>query len=229
MTNHFAFSADDPQIKQLARDIRLDWPFMVKGPAAVYEPSGAQAIGKLYKPHRTVRQQQGLEGTDWPMSADTPVGPAILINTVGQGKVVALGGCPDYACASEHRISEARFVLRNVLRFLGPAPRLEVVAPRHVEAVITDDPAARRWRVHLLAYQSPPACTPAKNRPYVLPSLIEDRPLYRASIKIRDSFKKVKAFNPETEIRIDGNQLHLLVEDVHRYHLDRLLTMRERM
>ena len=213
--NHLAFSAGDAYVGQLARDIRLDWPFLVKGPATVYEATTAQVVGKLYKPHRTVRQQKGLEGTDWPMSADAPVGPAILINTVGKGKVVTLAGCPDYATASEHRISEARFVLRNVLRFLHPEPRIEVHAPRHVEAVITDDSAQHRLRVHLLAYQAPPACTPAKDRPHVLPGLIEDVPLYRATITVRRPFKSVAAFNRATTIEIDGNRLRLLVEDIH--------------
>lgn len=213
--NHFAFAEADPHVAKLAQNIRLDWPFLVKGPAAVYEATNARTVGELYKPHRTVRQQKGVEGTDWPMSADAPVGPAILINTVGKGKVITLAGSPDYATASEHRISEARFVLRNVVRFLDPAPRIEIEAPRHVEAIITDDAEARRLRVHFLAYQAPPATTPPKNRPYVLPSLIADLPLYRAAITLRCPFKRVTALNPTTEIRIDGNRLRLLVEDIH--------------
>ena len=45
------------------------------------------AWGELLRPHRTLRQRRGREGTEFPMSADSPVGPAVLINKVGQGRV----------------------------------------------------------------------------------------------------------------------------------------------
>jgi hypothetical protein len=49
--------------------------------------------------------------------------------------------------------------------------------------VVTDDPATRTLRVHLIAYNATPQTTPAKERPYVLPGLIEDAPMFRASIE----------------------------------------------
>ena len=50
-------------------------------------------------------------GTEWPMSADKPVGPAVLINQVGNGTVLTLAASPDFATASEHPIVEARKLL----------------------------------------------------------------------------------------------------------------------
>ena len=84
-----------------------------------------------------------------------------------------------------------------------------------MEAVVTDDPAARTLRVHLLGYNSPPQTTPAKDRPYILPGLIEDVPIYRAIIEVRDGLKSAKALNRSTELKRRGNRVELTVEDIH--------------
>jgi hypothetical protein len=198
-----------------APDGRLDWPFLVKGPAVIYEATSAAPVGELMKPYRTVRQQQGKEGTEWPMSAEAAVGPAILENQLGNGTVLTFAGSPDFATASEHHIVEARRLLRNAVRLLNPTPRVEVTAPANVEAVVTDEPATRTLRVHFAAYSSPPQTMPAKNRPYVLPGLIEDPPLYRATITLRDRPKRATAFNKSTELHRSGHKFEVLVEDIH--------------
>src|SRR5207247_11462887 len=69
---------------QLAPDGRMDWPFLVKGPAVIFAPTSAMSVGELMKPYRTVRQQQGKEGTSWPMRAEAVVGPAIAVNHLGK-------------------------------------------------------------------------------------------------------------------------------------------------
>jgi hypothetical protein len=75
--------------------------------------------------------------------------------------VLTFAGSPDFATASEHHIVEARKLLRHAVRFLNPQPRVEITAPANVEAVVTDGPANRLLRVHLLGYNSPPQTTPA--------------------------------------------------------------------
>jgi hypothetical protein len=60
------------------------------------------------KSHRTLGKRLGKQGKDWPMSADCPVGPAILVNRVGQGTVLTIAVSPDYATASDLHIVEAR-------------------------------------------------------------------------------------------------------------------------
>ncbi len=87
---------DHPSRATLVDTIRTDWPFLVEGPATVYEPTTAIAVGKLLVPHRTARQLQGKMGTEWPLSADKPVGPAVLINQVGDGTVLTLAGSPGF-------------------------------------------------------------------------------------------------------------------------------------
>ena len=56
---------------------------------------------------------------------------------------------------------------------------------------------------------------PAKNRPYVLPGLIEEAPIYRATITLRDRPKHASAFNKSTELRRSGSKVDLRIEDIH--------------
>ncbi len=199
----------------LSEGIPTDWPFLVKGPAAVFEPKSARPVGQLLQPYRTTRQREGKEGTEWPMSAESPVGPAILINQVGQGRVVTLACSPDYATASEHHIVEARRLLANAVRVLNPRPRVRITAPSTVQVVVTDDPSTHTLRLHLLGYNSPPQTTPPKNRPHVLPGLIEDAPMYRATLELADPIETIDTFNKSTVLKRRGQRVEVTVEDIH--------------
>jgi hypothetical protein len=199
----------------LNTDVIESVPFLVKGPAGIFEPTSAKPIGELLKPHRTTRQQEGKEGTDWPMSADAPVGPAILLNHVGKGTVLTFACSPDFATASEHHIVEARKLLANAVRLLHPQPRVRITAPATVEAVVTDDPSTRTLRVHLLGYNAPPQTTPPKERPYVLPATIEDAPTFRAIIELDRPPKRVDACNKSTLLKRKGARVEATVSDIH--------------
>jgi hypothetical protein len=199
----------------LQGDIPADWPFLVKGPAVRYEPTTAAPLGQLLQPARTPRQQAGLEGTEWPMSADAPVGPAILVNSAGRGQVLTFAGSPDFATASEHHIVEARRLLSQAVRYLNPSPRVRIAAPANVECVVTDDVAARRLRVHLLGYNSPPQTTPPQNRPFVLPGLIEDAPTYRVSVELDCEIKQAGARNKATVLQQQNRRVEAVISDVH--------------
>jgi hypothetical protein len=195
--------------------LRPDWRFLVEGPATVYQPTTAKAFGNLYEPDRTSRQQQGRMHTDWPMSAGESVGPAILLNRVGKGQVVTCAASPDYASASEHALVEDRILFHNLFRMLHPDSRITVDAPANVEAVVTDDPDSRRLRIHFLAYNPTPRTTPQKNRPYVLPGLIEDLPIFRVKVATSASIIDVKTLNPNTEVRTIDGQIEATIEDLH--------------
>jgi hypothetical protein len=205
----------------VAGDLPHDWPFLVKGPATIYAATTARPLGELLRPHRTTRQTEGKEGTDWPMSADSPVGPAILVNQVGKGTVLTFAASPDFATASEHHIVEARRLLGNAVRVLDPAPRVEIKAPANIEAVVSDDPANRTLRVHLLGYFAPPQTTPVKDRPYVMPALLEDTPTYRTTLVVRDGVRTARGLNASTEVRLRGNRLEATVNDIHEVLLIR--------
>ena len=108
---------------QLQGELPSDWPFLVEGPATVYQPTTAVPVGELMTPHRMPRQLRGELVTDWPMSADQPVGPAILVNKVGNGTVVTFAASPDFATASEHHLVETRQLFCRAVRLLHPATR----------------------------------------------------------------------------------------------------------
>jgi len=211
--NFVRFSSDAPEA--LRAGFPAGWPFLVEGPGAAFTPTTATPVGELLRPHRTVRQQKGEEPVYQPNSADSPVGPALLVNAVGKGKVVCIAGAPDFACASEHPIPEARALLRNMVRYLHPEHVVEVTAPQNVESVIMEDADNKALYIHLIGYQSPPQCTPSKDRPYVLPSLIEDAPMYAARITVRRPFTQARALNPHTQVHVDGNTVDLVVNDIH--------------
>ncbi len=217
MDNWVRFPASHDSVGNhcFAPDGRLDWPFLVNGPAIVCEATSAIPAGELLKPYRTVLQQQGKEGTAWPMSAEAVVGSAILVNRIGKGTVLTMTSSPDFATASEHHIVETRKMLRNAIRFLEPVPRMEITAPATVESIVTDDPATRTLRVHFISYNTPPQTMPAKNRPYVLPALIEDIPIFRAAITLRDRPKGVHVYNKSTELHRSGRKVELRIEDIH--------------
>jgi len=208
-------SGDSDDEQRLRQGIPAKWPFLVKGPAAVFEPESAKAVGELLQPHRTTRQLEGKEGTDWPMSADSPVGPAILVNRLGKGMVLTFSCSPDYATAGEHHIVEARRLLINAVHLLNPNPRVRITAPVNVEAIVTDEPSACVLRIHLLGYNSSPQTTPPKNRPYILPGLIEDAPIYRVELEFADPIKNASAFNNSTNLQQNGQRIVATVNDIH--------------
>lgn len=210
-----SFAKEDERAGLLPSDLRSDWPFLVEGPATIYHPTTASLVGKLFKPQRTMRQQQGKEGTDWPMSADVSVGPAILLNQVGKGTVLTFAGSPDFATAGEHHTVEARRLLSQAVRFLNASPRVSIQAPVNVETVVTDDPDSRTLRVHFMAYNSTPQTLPMKDRPYVLPGLIEEAPIFRATIQTREPLTNVQVLNRTTAIRQQERRVEVMIEDIH--------------
>jgi hypothetical protein len=213
--NWVRFGPEAEARRMLTAGLRPDWPFLIRGPATVYEPTTAIAVGELLDSHRAALANPAGYNADWPLSARQVVGPAALINSVGKGTVLTFAGSPDFATASEHHIVETRKLFANAVRLLHPNPRVRITAPANVEAVMTDDPASRTLRVHLIAYNATPQTTPFKERPYVLPGLIEDAPMFRASIELRDGLKSAKALNRTTQLKKRGNRVELVVEDIH--------------
>jgi hypothetical protein len=149
------------------------------------------------------------------MSADAQVGPAILINRVGKGLVLTFAASPDFATASEYQIVEARRLLGNAVRFLHPVPRVHIDAPSNVETVVTDDPANRVLRVHCIAYNSTPQTTPVKERPYVVPGLMEDAPIYRIALELDGRVKRAESLNKSTSLELRSSRIEATVNDIY--------------
>ncbi|HAM73601.1 MAG TPA: hypothetical protein DCM86_18365 [Verrucomicrobiales bacterium] len=215
--NWVRFAAADRSegAERLAPGGRRDWPFLVRGPAVVYQPLTATVAGELMKPHRTWLHAEGRYNRDWPLSADAPVGPAALVHPVGKGRVLTLSASPDWATASDHATVETRKLLADAVRWLDPSPRITLRAPVTVQSVVTDDPVARTLRVHLLGYSSPPQTTPSRERPYVLPPPIEEGPLFRVSISVSGGIRKVSAADPTTVVTRRGRGVEATVSGVY--------------
>ena len=56
---------------------------------------------------------------------------------------------------------------------------------------------------------------PARERPYVLPGLIEDAPIFRATIELDSPPRRVQALNPTTVFKRHEAQIEITVSDVH--------------
>jgi hypothetical protein len=211
----FQYADSKSPLGGLCAPIRPDWPFLVMGPATIYRPGLAAYAGVLMYPFRNARQNAGLEPTDWPTSAEAPAGPAVLVHNVGKGTVLTFAGSPDFSTASEHAITETRKLFANAIRFLNPTPRVQVTAPANMESVVTDDAPTRTLRVHFIAYNSLPQSTPASNRPFVLPGLAEEAPIYRISIATKQKIKSVKAWNRSTVLNHSQNSVQATINDIH--------------
>ena len=212
--NFYSLPVLDADKAVLGQDIRPDWPILAYAPAAIYAATTAQPVGTLYRPVRTVRQKAGLEGTTFPSSADTPVGPAVLLNKIGKGCVVTLAVSPGAATASEYRTIETRTLIRNVIRYLLPNPEVYIEAPRNIETVVTDDPENRMLRVHLVGYLSHPGTT-SPTRPFLLPDQVEDEPMYKANIQVKRAIKEVQVSDRETIVDQNGQNIGIIVHNIH--------------
>jgi hypothetical protein len=117
--------------------------------------------------------------------------------------------------ASEHHLPEDRALLRAAIEFLDPKPRIRIAAPANVEVIVLDDPSASTLRVHLVAYNSPPQTIPATRRPYVLPALVEEAPIYRVTVQLDRPVKRAAAWNKSTPVRRHGPAVTATVNDIH--------------
>jgi len=178
----------------------LTMPVLVKGPTGIFKSTTAQSVGKLWKAYRTQRQIEGKEGTDLPMSPEAVVGPAIFINQIGKGTVLTFACSPDYATGSEYALPECRKLLINAIRYLNPRPEIQITASTFVETVFLNKPDNGGYYVHCIAYVSPPQTIPQKNRPYILPALIEDTPCFRINIKTMRAILSASTYDKTTKI-----------------------------
>ena len=207
-------SFDEPEgVDGLLENVPTGWPHLVYGPAVVYEPVDARPLGQLHAPIRTQRQKDSLEGTTFPSPAAEAIGPAILLNTLGKGRVLTFAVSPGMAAGGEYRTTEVRALLANAIRALLPKSDLSIEAPAYVETVVTRD-GDGKYRVHFNGFLTPPGSTDVK-RPWAIPELMVDTPLYRAEIHARGPIKSARGVNPSTEIEMDGDTASLLVNDVH--------------
>ena len=206
----------------LLENIPPDWPALTWGPAAVFEATRAKAYGELLVAFRSLLAPPFVPGTapeppSAPLSAGEIVGPAVFVGQRGKGKTIYVPCCPDASLTSNFRIPENRNLIRNLIRFLNPEPRVKVQAPLNVEAVVTHDEARGRLLVHLICFSAPATGTAAAfpNGRLVLPPEMEEPMAYEAQIQIRERFSEAQALSREATISVKGNQIRLGTSSVH--------------
>ena len=213
--NHVSLASSPNDMERLNRGIPTDWAFLTYGSAVAYEATTAKTYGELYTPHRTLRQRKGTENYSLPMSAREAVSPAVFLNSYGKGEVLTLSCSPDAGFASEYRTVEQRLLIQNAIRLLHPLPLVTVEAPLHVESVVTLDESNRTIRVHLIGYLSPATCTGEGHCQRLFPSLMEEAPLHRTKITVRQPVQHARALNPSTEITFSSEAVYATIDDVH--------------
>lgn len=200
--------------------IPRDWPMLVYGPVAVYEPTTAASFGELMLAHRS---EQNLWVNH--MSAGRVVGPGVLVNQAGRGTVVTLPCAIDAAFVGNFRMVEHRKLLRNAVRFVHPAPPVTIEAPPNVETVVTRDDANRRILVHFVAWSSAPTFSSEAfpNGKRVLPPVMEEPLTYHATITVNVPFRSISAASRASKLGRKGLQATLTTDSVHEVVIVRLV------
>ncbi len=210
--NYFQLDATLGETGITLRGIEPDWPHLAYGPAVAYVPRDAQAFGSLRKGIRTTRMLAGLESTDFPYPAGESAGPAVLVRSLGKGRVITLAVSPGYASGSEYRAPEPRLLLAAVVRAARGKFPVEVAAPSCVESCVVRM-APDRFRVHMVGYAAPPAGTDPR-RPWILPEMMTDPPRFRARITTDRPVQSFSASRPGTRVEQTAEGLQVEAEDV---------------
>ncbi|OHB75969.1 MAG: hypothetical protein A2W31_00015, partial [Planctomycetes bacterium RBG_16_64_10] len=66
-----------------------------------------------------------------------------------------------------------------------------------------------------VAYNPTPQTTPPRNRPYVIPGLIEDVPIFRVAVKLAEIPRTVTAGNESTVLHWHADSIEATIEDIH--------------
>jgi hypothetical protein len=197
--------------KCLLEGIPSDWPLLTWGPLAAYGLTTATGYGELLIAHRSLDNQWSQH-----MSPDKVVGPAVIVNRVGNGAVACAPCALDATVIQKYRVPEHRHLIRNLIRFLNPGPEWTVQAPVNVECIASRDEEKRRLFLHLVCF-SGPATSTATAFPegrLVLPPVMEEPMQYVAEISLRDGFKDARSVG-KGEVEVDGQKIRLSAADVH--------------
>lgn len=199
----------------LLTDIPCDWPMLVWGPMAAFEPITAESFGELLSGYMIEQDQVNV----WNqlLSADKIVGPAVLINQFGNGKVIYLPCSLDSAWIGNYRIPEHRKLIRNLVRYLNPNPDVMIDAPLNVETVVNLDAENNRLLIHFVCFngQATSATFKKWDSQMVLPPIMEEPMLYRAHVKVNRPFKGASVFGAASRVSVNGGEIALETEEIH--------------
>ena len=185
-----------------------------QGPVQIVEPISAVGQGDLHDAFfkRSIPDRFFSHNIHPPYHR---LSDAFYLNDFGGGHCIYIPFGLDRSYADIYELPEHRHLVGNLVRHLSETPCLEVEGPLNMEAVLTRKD--NQLRVHLTMFAPIRQATslPSLNEP-VRPSLrMEEKPLYRATLRSRKPFKRVTAFRDNTVVQVNGNEIRLLCEDVH--------------
>jgi hypothetical protein len=199
----------------LLEDVPADWPLLTWGAVSRYQPTTARAYGELLSAQRPKGDTPNT-GAQL-MSPGSVLGPAVLVNQVGRGRVVCLPCQPDAAIAGDYRAPEHRNLIRNLIRFLNPDPPIIIRAPLNVEAVVTYDAGHERMIVHLIGFNAPPTSATGNftTGRRVLPPVMEETLTYTASLFVREPFRRAYTVGHDSLLTTANNEIEITTSQVH--------------
>ena len=146
------------------------------------------------------------------------MGPAIVTNNYGQGKVVF---CPFRlfaGFASDHAVAELRTIAGNIFNSFGHQPAVQVKAPLTVEAVVREQVDKNRIVVHLVGFNHPfqsVATAEGGSLNEKTVPLMEEPPLFKAELSIHVPYQNVYAFNTDTQFTKKSNKIEIICNCTH--------------
>lgn len=151
------------------------------------------------------------------------VGPAIVLNEYGKGKVAFAPFRLGASYASNSMLGEQRILIRNLIRELTPETAIEIEAPLNVEAVITRDEEGNRFLVHLIGFSATKQALTGKATDFlkypeasIRPYLMMEEPLvFIANIRVNQDFKDVSVWHKGTQLSTQGRNIRVLCTEVH--------------
>ena len=199
----------------LLQGIPADWAMLTWGPIAAFEPTTAQGFGELLNGY--VIPEDAVNIWNQLLSADKVVGPAVLVNPLGEGKVVYLPCCVDSAYVSDYRMPEHRKLIRSLVRYLNPEPEVEIDAPLNVETVVNFDRDKNRLLVHFICFngQATVATFTHFESRRVLPPVMEEPAHYKARVRVQQAFSDVTAVGANSKLSKSGNEIRLETSEIH--------------
>ena len=207
--NYVSFE-DDP----IGQGIAAGERFLCAGKGSVIEAT-APTYGQLWSTFFDREPDRFFLGVHPPHEV---LGPAVVTNSYGQGKVVY---CPFRlfaGFASDHAVAELRTIAGNILDSFGHRPTVEVQAPLTAEAVVREQAEKNRIVVHLVGFNHPfqsVATGEGGSLNEKTVPLMEEPPLFKAQLSIRVPYKKVSTFSPNTTVTEKEGQIEVLCDRVH--------------
>lgn len=185
-----------------------------QGPVQMVDSIGALGIGDLHQAFfkRRIPDQYFSHNIHPPYLRLTDT---VFVNDYGQGRCIYVPFGLDRSYADTYELPEHRHLIGNLVRSLSETPYMDIDGPLNMETVLTK--SGRQLRLHLTMF-SPlrqAVSLPTLNQPLRPSSRMEERPLYRVTLRLKTPFENVTAFRDTTQIEVNENEIRLLCEDVH--------------